>query len=139
MKLALEQLGLGRCHHMREVIADDDLLDSWKKIIDGEPADWDALFDGFGCTVDWPSAFYWRELAVHYPNSKILLTVRDASSWYDSFSNTILKVIESGLSQTGMGPKLVGKKVFDGRATDRDYAISVYEQNTRDVLARFPL
>ncbi len=138
MKLALEQLGLGRCHHMREVIADDDLLNRWRKIVDGEPADWDALFGDFGCTVDWPSAYYWRELAAHFPDAKILLTVRSSDSWYNSFSNTILKVIESGDSLTGMGPKLVGKKVFDGRASDRDYAISVYEQNTADVIAAFP-
>ncbi|MDH3740546.1 MAG: sulfotransferase family protein [Hyphomicrobiales bacterium] len=138
MKLALEQLGLGRCHHMREVIDDENLRDRWRKVVNGGPADWDRLFDGFGCTVDWPSAHYWRELAAHYPDAKILLTVRSPDSWYKSFSNTILKVIESGDSLTGMGPQLVGKKIFGGRAGDRDHAISIYERNTADVLAAFP-
>ncbi|NNE24784.1 MAG: sulfotransferase family protein [Rhizobiales bacterium] len=138
MKLALEQLGLGRCHHMREVIDDEELRDRWRKVVNGEPPDWDQLFDGFGCTVDWPSAYYWRELAAHYPDAKILLTVRSSDSWYKSFSNTILKVIESGDSLTGMGPQLVGKKVFAGRAGDRDHAISLYERNTAEVQAAFP-
>lgn len=138
MKLALEQLGLGRCHHMREVIDDEELRDRWRKVVNGEPPDWDRLFDGFGCTVDWPSAYYWRELAAHYPDAKILLTVRSSDSWYKSFSNTILKVIESGDSLTGMGPQLVGKKVFAGRAGDRDHAISLYERNTAEVQAAFP-
>lgn len=137
MKMALEQLGLGRCHHMREVIDDEDLRDNWMKVVNGEPADWDQLFDGFGCTVDWPSAYYWRELAAHYPDAKILLTVRSSDSWYTSFSNTILKVIESGDSLTGMGPRLVGNKVFAGRAGDRDHAIALYERNTADVQAAF--
>lgn len=138
MKLALEQLGLGRCHHMHEVIADEALRDSWRQVVSGEPANWDQMFDGFGCTVDWPSAYYWRELAAHYPDAKILLTVRSSDSWYKSFSNTILKVIETGDSITGMGPMLVGKKVFSGRAGDRDHAIEVYERNTADVQAAFP-
>ena len=137
MKLALELLGLGRCHHMREVIDDEGLRDRWMKVVNGEPAEWDHLFDGFGCTVDWPSAHYWRELAAHYPDAKILLTVRSSDSWYKSFSNTILKVIESGDSLTGMGPQLVGKKIFGGRAGDRDHAIELYERNTADVQAAF--
>lgn len=138
MKMALEQLGMGRCHHMTEVIADLELRDSWRAVADGAPANWDQLFAGFDCTVDWPSAFYWRELAAHYPDAKILLTVRSAESWYKSFSNTILKVIESGKSVTGLGPRLVGEQVFGGRAGDRDYAIELFERNTAEVQAAFP-
>ena len=40
-------------------------------------------------TVDWPAAAYWRELAVHYPDAKVILTVRDPEQWYESMSTTI--------------------------------------------------
>ena len=73
MKLALEQLGLGRCHHMKEVLPDSEQLEFWRKAAMGETADWDEIFEGFGCSTDWRSAFFWRELAAHYPQAKILL------------------------------------------------------------------
>ena len=40
-------------------------------------ADWDAIYDGYTATVDWPGAAFWRELAAAYPEAKVLLTVRD--------------------------------------------------------------
>ena len=137
MKLALEHLGLGRCHHMHEVIDDLSLRQKWRDIVAGAPPDWDDIFKGFGCAVDWPSAYYWRELAEHFPSAKILLSIRDAESWFKSFSNTILQVIENDESVTGIGPRLVGDKVFGGRPGDKEHAIRIYNRNTEEVQAAF--
>jgi hypothetical protein len=139
MKLALEHLGLGTCHHMFEVMASEDQKRIWREIvIDGVTPDWDATFDGFGCSVDWPSAFYWRELSEHYPDAKILLTVRSPESWYRSFSSTILKVLQSDEGRGTMGYALVYGKVFGGRPDDADHAMAVYEKNIADVQAAIP-
>jgi len=95
LKLALEHLGYGVCHHMWEVAHDQDrLVPLWNIAIDGAP-DWPALFEGNRSAVDWPTSGYWRELASFYPDAKIVLTTRSAESWYDSIAETILKVIDN--------------------------------------------
>jgi len=37
--------------------------------------------DGFNATLDQPSCFVYKELMQYYPDAKVLLTQRDASSW----------------------------------------------------------
>ena len=93
MKLALEALGLGPCHHMKEGLPNPEQISLWRAVARGEPADWDQIFEGYRSAVDWPAAHYWRELAAHYPDAKVVLTVRSPESWYASMENTILKVI----------------------------------------------
>ena len=93
LKLALEQLGYGTCHHMWEVAHDQDrLVPLWNAALDGTP-DWVSLFQGNKSAVDWPTAGFWRELSAFYPDAKIILTTRSAESWYASISSTILQVI----------------------------------------------
>ena len=94
MKRALETLGYGPCHHMYEVLKRWDRYDDWLRILKGEAEpDWPRLLEGYRSSVDWPVAYYWRELAELYPEAKILLTVRDAESWYASMDKTILTLI----------------------------------------------
>ena len=82
MKRALEILGLGPCHHMKEVIADPEQTRLWRSIARGSEANWDEGFAGYNASVDWPSSYFWRELSAHYPDAQILLTVRSSESWY---------------------------------------------------------
>ena len=138
MKLALEMLGMGPCHHMQEVIDDEVLRQKWLDVVHGGQPDWEDIFQGYICTVDWPSAYYWRELAAYFPDAKVLLTVRSAESWYTSFANTILQVIDKETSVTGLGPKLVGEMTFAGRPGDKAHAIDVFERNTESVISAIP-
>ncbi|MBT8447377.1 MAG: sulfotransferase family protein [Gammaproteobacteria bacterium] len=137
MKLALEQLGLGPCHHMKEVLPDSAQSATWRAIAGGATPDWEAAFAGFNSAVDWPSAYFWRELSEVYPRAKVILTLRSAESWYASFSNTIARVLAARKDPGAIGSRLVGERVFGGRYTERDHAIAVFEQNTRDVQAAF--
>lgn len=138
MKLALEMLGFSPCHHMLEVIKDAEQEAYWRKIAVDRRFDWDYAFQNYQAAVDWPSAFYWRELSEFYPEAKILLTVRPADQWYKSFSNTILEVIKHSDDPNTLGKSLIAKQVFQGRPDDRDFAISVYEQHLHDVQATIP-
>ncbi len=137
MKLALETLGVGPCHHMKEVLANPEQVALWRAAARGDLPDWDEAFAGYGSAVDWPAAYFWRELSEHYPDAKILLTVRSAESWYESMSNTILKVIASSTDPSSIGVKMIGEGVFGGRFDDRAHAVAVYERNTADVQAAF--
>ena len=138
MKLASETLGLGPCHHMKEVMANPGQTALWRAAARGEVPDWDAAFAGYRSAVDWPAANFWRQLSAYYPDAKILLTVRSAESWYESMSNTILKLLESSTDPDSVGLRMIGEGVFGGRLDDRAHAMAVYERNNAEVQAALP-
>jgi hypothetical protein len=137
MKLALETLG-GPCHHMKEVLADPRQLALWRAAARGELPSWEEAFAGYRCAVDWPSAYFWRELSAFYPEAKIVLTVRNAESWYASMESTILKVLQTSTDPSSIGVKLIGERVFGRRLGDRAHAIAVYQRNITEVQSAFP-
>jgi hypothetical protein len=117
----------------------------WQAATDGEPVDWDAVFSGYLATVDWPAAYFWRELTAYYPQAKVLLTVRDPERWYESFSHTIYVAMTTPLPSDNpqfarriMATKLIHEKTFAGRSDDRAYAISVYERHNEEVQRSIP-
>ncbi|MEO3870156.1 sulfotransferase family protein [Nonomuraea sp. B12E4] len=91
LKAALELLGYGPCYHMSVVIAEPYRVRQWLEVGEGRSRDWDTVFTGFRSALDWPAAAYWRELAEHYPDAKVVLTVRDPQRWWDSVSATIFR------------------------------------------------
>lgn len=138
MMLALEQLGLGPCHHMKVLLDTPAESARWSRIAAGEAPDWDQAFAGFGAAVDWPSAYYWRELAAHYPQAKVLLTLRSPESWWTSFSKTILPSILSDAGTGKWGSVMIAGPIMSGRPADRDTAIAAYNANTAAVRAAVP-
>ncbi len=89
LKLALEELLGGPCYHMFEVRERPEDADLWGDAYDGRLPDWDTFFDGYVAAVDWPSAPFWPEISEVFPDAPILLSMRDADSWWESVSNTI--------------------------------------------------
>ncbi len=93
LKLALEELGFGPCHHMEEVLHNAPIqIPLWTAAAAGKP-DWDAALNGYNSAVDWPTASFWSELAKRYPKAKVVLTLRSTESWVASFSETIQKLM----------------------------------------------
>jgi hypothetical protein len=144
LKNALEKLGFGPCYHMMEVMPRPDHIAMWHRIAFGGTIDWDAVFEGFQSTVDWPAARFWRELAQHYPDAKVLLSVRDPEKWWRSMSDTIYPAMMMDLperapatmrQQMEMARKLVATDTFNGRFEDKDYAIEVFNRHTAEVRA----
>ncbi len=96
LKLALEQLGFGPCHHMSEVFANlEQQVPLWQAAVDGNP-EWNATFAGFSSAVDWPTASFYRELHAAYPEAKFILSLRNPDSWLASFGGTIQKLMKAG-------------------------------------------
>ena len=93
LRLAINQLGLGPCHHMEDVLESmPTQVPLWTDSLNGNP-NWSAIFSGFESAVDWPTAAFYRELVDHYPSAKFILTTRSPESWVASFGSTILKLI----------------------------------------------
>jgi hypothetical protein len=88
MQTALNMLGVGPCHHMVEVFSHPQSMQWWIDASEGRP-NWDLIFKDYRSMVDYPGAAYWKELADHYPEAKVLHTVRDPDKWFDSTQATI--------------------------------------------------
>ena len=93
LKLAINRLGFGPCHHMEEVLHNQlTQVPLWTSAIQGQP-DWTTIYEGYESAVDWPTAKFFRELSATYPGAKFILTVRSPESWAQSFSQTIYQLI----------------------------------------------
>jgi hypothetical protein len=142
LKLALERLLGGACYHMVEVFAHPESFPLWKQAGEGG-SPWDELFEGYVATVDWPSAAYWRELAAHYPDALVLLSVRDdAEAWWESASSTIILGAErDGASADDPWRTMVIDPMlerFTPDWADHDAAVAAYERHNAEVRAEVP-
>lgn len=146
LKIALEQLGFGRCHHMFEVRDNPDRLADWEALARGERVDWDHVFRDYRSQVDWPGARYWRELVRHYSTAKVVLLVRDPDEWFDSVQATIVPFLAARGRHSSshvnaiceMGHELVAVQVFNGRISERQHAIEVFKNHITDVQSEIP-
>lgn len=134
LKLAVEQLGLGPCHHMEDILASPGQLQLWLAVANGETVDWNEVFAGYRSAVDWPSAHYWRELAAFYPDARVILTVRPAEAWWNSYSKTLMRAFQK--SEAGIdNPHMRGvsemvqkssRKTFPARMDDKEALLAAY-------------
>jgi hypothetical protein len=93
LRVAIERLGFGPCHHMEQVLENMPVqVPLWSAAVDGRP-DWPAIYAGCNSAVDWPTAGFFRELRAAYPSTKFVLTHRSPGSWAASFSSTIQKLV----------------------------------------------
>ena len=141
LKSALERLGFDPCYHMVEVIERPDHSMAWYRTSRSGVIDW-HLFDGFQSIVDWPAVYYWRELIEHYPAAKVVLSIRDAESWYKSVYETIYGRLtapvpddapEERHRHRAMTIKIVLEDTFGGHFDDKRHAIEVYERHNETV------
>lgn len=142
LKFALEQIGFGPCYHMMEVFPRPQHVDEWAKAARGERIDWDALFQGFAATVDWPSTYFWRELIEHYPQAKIIHTERDPEVWYKSFSSTIQEALGFDAAPemrawSEMVRRLITQNTFGGD-TSKEGVLKAYVAHNAEVRRVIP-
>lgn len=149
LKAALEKLGFVKTHHMLEVIPNSKQVNYWYEIGEGGKPDWDSVFEGFEACVDFPASSYYKELLAHYPDAKVILTVRDADKWYQSTINTIYRfgtitpkwarALFPRIRKTqSLADNNVWRRVFDDRFEDEDYAKQVFHDHTAEVKASVP-
>ncbi len=146
LKAALERLGLGKCYHMLELAQNPHHAELWQRAHRGEAVAWDTLFEGYQAAVDWPSCNFWREQLAHYPDARVLLSLRSPDSWYDSVMETIYAfshaALESGdprlQAHARLADELIWQGVFDGRIGDRAHAIDTFERHNQAVIDAVP-
>ena len=97
LKRALEILGFGPCYHMSEVFHNsDEHPDFWlaqrERRERGLAVDEDAIREflkHYDSGLDFPICSMYRELMAVYPEAKVILTMRNPESWYNSILSSI--------------------------------------------------
>lgn len=147
LKGALETLGFGPCYHMTEVFAHPEHAPLWTAAANGSNVDWNAIFEAYESTVDWPSAALYARLIEAFPDAPVILTVRDPDAWYESCINTIypasapdagseFATSDDPIAQ--MIAAVIWQGTFQGNFRDKCHAISVYERHVAEVRTRVP-
>ncbi len=141
LKFALEHLGLGPSYHMAELMAGARRnVPLWLDVVAGKP-EWDRIFDGYASTTDYPACSYWRELADHFPEAKVVLTVRDADGWFDSVTETIFSdQMNDAHKGTPMDTMLQGTifDAFGDKLRDRGFMTEWFERRNQEVIDSLP-
>jgi Sulfotransferase domain len=141
LKVALEQLLGGTCHHMVEVFAHPDEVPVWTDAIDGKAIDWAALMQDYTALVDWPGGSFWPELSAANPDALVLLSTRDPDQWFTSCTNTIfggLRMMADGGDQWMAAMLRLFKDRFSDQLDDRDAMVAAYEKHNDAVRAAIP-
>ncbi len=141
LKLALERLLGGRCHHMIEVFDNETQITGWTAAFRGAPIDWSVLMADYVAQVDWPGASFWPELTTANADALVLLSVRDADSWYRSASSTIFTAMGQADEELGAWLSAVRRMLserFSGDFFNRDAMIAAYERHNAAVRQGVP-
>lgn len=144
LKLAINQVGMGPCHHMEEVLHKmATQVPLWSAATAGQ-ADWSRIFDGYESAVDWPTACFYRELLNEYPAAKFVLTVREPERWADSFSATIYELFAKKdqappemWAWLDMATAVVAKTGFP-LGLDHDALVQAFESHIHSVKETIP-
>jgi hypothetical protein len=143
-KAALELLGFGPCYHVAEVQEHPEQIGFWQSVAaDGSAPDWDALLAPYESCVDFPACVFYAELADAYPESRVLLTVRDPEQAYERVRDTIYRLTTGSDSPLPAELRrvfrdLVWDALFQGAFDDRAAALETYERWNDEVRSRVP-
>ena len=141
LKVALEQLLGGRCHHMFEVVRDPAQVAGWSDAIYRRPVNWSVLLSSFSAVVDWPGASFWPELLDANPDALVILSIRDTEDWYRSASNTIFVGLDRLSREPGSWMAAVRtllKDRFCDRFDDSAAMMAAFERHNDAVRAGVP-
>lgn len=140
LKVALEKLLGAPCYHMFALLGRPEHLPLWRGAARGEMPDWHALFTGYAAAVDWPAASFWPEISAAFPDTVVLLSVRDADAWWQSASETIFPAslsIDPGSPWRAMMDEIYATR-FTSALDDRDACVAAYEAHNARVRRAVP-
>jgi hypothetical protein len=158
LKYALEELGFTKCYHFIELFDNPEHPSMWLSASRGEKVDWEKLFEGYQATVYWSPCYDYLELLKHYPDAKVVLTVREPEKWYQSMHDTIYKfnrltflrkvfLLTMGLFKPELKKlhaawqlqeQTLWQNTFKGQFGHKKYAIDVFLKHIEEVKSQVP-
>ena len=144
LKQALESLGVGPCDHMHENFENPQRFALWREALRrkeaGEPIDWRPLLSEYRSIVDWPGAYFWRELTSAHPHARVILSLRDPERWHASVTATIFPFLQH-LAETGdesLPGDVIMERTFAQRTDDRTHCLAVFAAHNQAVRDAIP-
>ncbi len=159
LRLALNQMGFA-CYHLFAELRENTKrpnLDFWRRVAnapEGSQHEWEKAFANYTASVDNPGCCVWRELAIAYPDAKVILTIhpKGAEAWYESTRDTSYRFSSGDNWQfrvleiaTPLGRQIgdISRKLVWGRSLgdampQRDKVIARYERHIELVKATIP-
>jgi hypothetical protein len=142
LRVGLERL-LGReCYHMFTVKADPAEAVAWTDALHGNLTEVHQRLARCAAAVDWPAAFFWRELLAANPRALVVLSVReDPLTWWRSFDATVLERKRcadrgqpppGGAAFAAMRDELL-LRTFGPDWAEPDVAMAAYDRHNADV------
>jgi hypothetical protein len=138
LKAALERLLGGPCYHMVEVFAHPEHIPVWHAAALGEETDWREFLKTYAATLDAPAAYFWPELRRAFPDALVLLSQRDAESWWDSASQTVFRTQGKVSPEWDAMNEAIENERSDFSREDRASAIAGFERHNARVRAGVP-
>jgi hypothetical protein len=96
----------------------------------------------YASAVEWPSVAFFDYLIEQFPDAKVILTLRDPESCYESAKNTIFERLELSAhnpdrikrESSGIIRRLILEHTFGGRYWEKEYSIGVYQAHMEHVV-----
>lgn len=142
-RAALLELGFSPCYHMKVAYAHFWHMWFWVRAGKGLPVNYRKFFRKYRAVVDWPASEFYRKIHEAFPEARIILNVRDPEQWYASLFDTIWAVQPHfpwwfPRAVRKLHDIIIWEGRFQGKFTDKGYAIRRYLEHIEDVKHSVP-
>jgi hypothetical protein len=159
LRESLEQLGFVKTYHMKNLLTNPHNLQYWITLKETGTTNWEALYDGYQATVDFPAYPWYKEHLTRYPDAKVILSTRPFEKWHESVYSTIWQAqnpseeqraemqqkiaANPGLAKSikcvQFAKQVIMEEHFQGRFLDKTFAEEVFNKHIEEVKASVPV
>jgi hypothetical protein len=153
LRESLELLGFTKTYHMKQLLVHPENLHYWSTLNETGTTNWDALYDGYQATVDFPCYPWYKQHMKQYPEAKVILSIRPFEKWYLSFYSTIWQSqnppeseriamgekiaasprLQSVMQVMGFAKQTINEGHFQGKFLDKDFMEKVFNDHNEEV------
>lgn len=140
LKGALEHLGFAPVYHTTDLFTSAKDMDLWEGAMEGKRVDWRAFFAGYE-VADWPVGLFYEDIIRAHPEAKVMLSVRDPESWFESLSGTLKQArsLNLPIPQVRRIKRFLEvyavNGLFEGKVDDKAFMMNFFERHIEAVKA----
>ena len=122
---------------------------AWLDMAHGKAARWGDIFDSYASIASFPAWAFYRELIQRYPEARVVLTVRDANTWFEDINAGDLAAYKTDpwwLFRVRPIKKLMKEledlviidRMYRGQLDEKHVAIAAFEDHTNNITNAVP-
>ena len=153
LRESLELLGFRKTYHMKQLLVHPENLHYWSTLKATGTTNWEALYDGYEATVDFPCYPWYKQHMKQYPDAKVILSTRPFEKWYTSFYSTIWQSqnppeseriamgeriassprLQSVMQVMGLAKQTINEEHFQGKFLDKEFMEKIFNDHNEEV------